>query len=319
LLSSDGDIYWFGFNGIEEQKKPQKLLINSNKFIDIESHHVYNILIAFSTNGIYYIWGKCGESEKLKEPKETKLKSFNDIFFHYCEITHKTLSFLNTIDLRALKNGKYQKEFIEQCLIGYGTFSIVTKAFNRNDKKVYALKKIPLDDLEYISRELDIVFKLKEDFVVKFINFWAENNYFRNKVESHLYEDIEECHLVFDPRKTILLHIQMELCFKTLKEILDGELKEILMTPLGYYISSELFIELLECVQHIHKQNIIHRNLKPKNILIYNGLNKIGDFFYLLSMDLMINHTLNAVVLSNIWHQKYLGGENMTRELIFIV
>jgi alpha-tubulin suppressor-like RCC1 family protein len=87
LLSSDGDIYSFGFNGIEEQKRPQKLTINTNEIIDIGSHDECNILIALSKNGIYYIWGKCGESEKLKVPKETKLKSFNDIFFHYYGIT----------------------------------------------------------------------------------------------------------------------------------------------------------------------------------------------------------------------------------------
>ena len=54
------------------------------------------------------------------------------------------------------------------------------------------------------------------------------------------------------------------------------------MTPLGYYISSELFIEILESVDDLHKQNIIHRDLKPENILLTNGQNgrfiKIADF-----------------------------------------
>jgi serine/threonine protein kinase len=263
---------------LRNKKNQKKLTINSNKFINIESHHEYNISIALSINGIYYIWGKSGESEKLKAPKETKLKSFNDIFFHYYEITHKTLNFLNTINLRVLKNGKYEKEFFEQCLIGSGLTGIVYKAIDRNDGKVYAIKKTALEDLERIPKKLGILFKLKGDFVVKFINFWAENNYQKYKK----YEDIYYLHPVFDPRKTILLHIQMELCFKTLEEILYGELRKLLMTPLGYYISSELFVELLECVNYLHKHNIIHRHLKPSKILITYGLDgrfiKLGEF-----------------------------------------
>ncbi len=48
------------------------------------------------------------------------------------------------------------------------------------------------------------------------------------------------------------------------------------------YISSQLFIEILECVQYSYKENIIHRDLKPDNILINDGMNerliKLCDF-----------------------------------------
>jgi serine/threonine-protein kinase len=57
-----------------------------------------------------------------------------------------------------------------------------------------------------------------------------------------------------------------------------------IMTPVGYYIASELFIETLESVDYLHKQNpkIIHRDLKPTNILIAFKTDgrfvKIADF-----------------------------------------
>jgi serine/threonine protein kinase len=80
----------------------------------------------------------------------------------------------------------------------------------------------------------------------------------------------------------------MELCLYTLKEIIEILNKELnqkpleILTPLGYYIASELFIEILESVEYLHKQNVIHRDLKPSNILITNGVNgrfvKIADF-----------------------------------------
>jgi serine/threonine protein kinase len=82
----------------------------------------------------------------------------------------------------------------------------------------------------------------------------------------------------------------MELCYKSLKEVikqLDQELNRKpleIMTPLGYFISSDLFIEILESVDYLHKQNppIIHRDLKPANILITDGNSgrfvKVADF-----------------------------------------
>ncbi len=93
---------------------------------------------------------------------------------------------------------------------------------------------------------------------------------------------------VFKPNKTLLLHIQMELCLMSLKEVmkkLNNELNQKrneVMTPFGYYIASELSIEILESVDYLHKQKVIHRDLKPNNILITDGMNgrfvKIADF-----------------------------------------
>jgi serine/threonine protein kinase len=58
-------------------------------------------------------------------------------------------------------------------------------------------------------------------------------------------------------------------------------------TSLRYYISSELFIELLECVQYLHKQNppLIHCSIDAKNTQnikitsnYFGRLVKFGDF-----------------------------------------
>jgi serine/threonine protein kinase len=65
----------------------------------------------------------------------------------------------------------------------------------------------------------------------------------------------------------------------TLKEFIEQPNEELcqkpckMITPLGYYISSELFIEILESVDYLHKRSIIHRDLKPTNIMIIDGIN----------------------------------------------
>jgi serine/threonine protein kinase len=105
----------------------------------------------------------------------------------------------------------------------------------------------------------------------------------------------------------------MDLCNKTLGEICeeisnDSFLKEkFFLTPLGYYITSELLVEILEGVDYLHKQNIIHRDLKPDNILITNGINgrfvKIADFGYAKVLDKTKLHTKDRGTL------KYMAPE----------
>jgi serine/threonine protein kinase len=138
-------------------------------------------------------------------------------------------------------------------------------------------------------KETQILRKIKSDLVVRIEDVWDEDNYlkiddFKPDENTSIVSSLE----VFKPNKTLLLHIQMELCLMSLKEVmkkLNNELNQKrsqVMTPLGYYIASELSIEILESVDYLHKQKVIHRDLKPNNILITDGMNgrfvKIADF-----------------------------------------
>jgi alpha-tubulin suppressor-like RCC1 family protein len=284
LLSRDGHIYWFGSNGVEKEIIPKKLTIKENKFIDIASHSHYYISIALSVNCIYYVWGyPLGEEvEKIKDSNATEFESFNDIFMNYFGITYKIIHRLDDSlrTLFSLKKIKYKTIFNELCFISSGNFGIVCKVIDKNSGKTFAIKKVPLSESqkEIISKESKIIAKLRDFYVVQCFDVWIEENYYLNNDNSGLSSE----HKLFDKQNTPLLHIQMELCFKTMKQIINEELNKLLNTPLGYYISSELFIELLECVNYLHKQYIIHRDLKPENILISYGMNgrfvKLGDF-----------------------------------------
>ncbi|CAG2113494.1 unnamed protein product [Medioppia subpectinata] len=70
-------------------------------------------------------------------------------------------------------------------------------------------------------------------------------------------------------------------CLYILMDCLAGNLSHVLqnkralfgkvMTEFEYYISYEIFQQLVESVEYLHKNNIIHRDLKPDNVLITNN------------------------------------------------
>jgi serine/threonine protein kinase len=72
------------------------------------------------------------------------------------------------------------------------------------------------------------------------------------------------------------------------------------MEILCYFIRRELFTEVLECVHYLHIRNVIHRDSKPANILITEGIN--GRFFKLADFGLSVNHEFK-----NQSHTQFLG------------
>ena len=83
----------------------------------------------------------------------------------------------------------------------------------------------------------------------------------------------------------------MELCFDNLMNIIKQKLmffrrqESETMNSIEYFISCEIFKEILECVQYLHENNIMHRDLKPDNIL-FNKIPKNHRFFKLCDFDL---------------------------------
>jgi alpha-tubulin suppressor-like RCC1 family protein/tRNA A-37 threonylcarbamoyl transferase component Bud32 len=304
LLSSDGYIYAFGRNLFGElgnqqennELSPYRINIET-KFIDISSHWTKGISIALSQEGIYYNWGKCGE-EIIRTPKPTNFESFVDIYAKYLKITYKGINFEKQNSTLILLQDKYVNVFSEQSLISFGSFGIVSKVIHKNSKKIYAIKRIALnkDELETVFKELNLMKKLKSRFVIEHIDSWIEKNTlkFEEYSETNSLSNISLLHPVFDPRKPILLHIQMEFCCQTMNEVMKHLLKELKendsqdIKTLCYYICCELFTEIIECVDYLHGRNVIHRDIKPANILITNGIN--GRFVKLADFGLSVNH-----------------------------
>jgi alpha-tubulin suppressor-like RCC1 family protein len=280
LLTNNGVVYAFGSNFFGQIGNGMKRynigtpikLDHEKRFIDIASHWRADISIAQSLDNKYYIWGNCKE-QNILIPTETKLKSFNEILVHYfgecLEMSEKFIEFNDLI----FNNGYYERFFDEIEKIGEGSYGTVFKVNVKGSTNIWAIKKLSLkkefktDILREMNR-FSVVRRLVSQYVVEHYYSWLENN---------RIDDM------------ITLYIRMELCDKTLQQLMneinnDSNIKDKEnLTQIGYYIASQLFIEILECVQYLHKNQIIHRDLYPKNIMIKmneenNRFIKICDF-----------------------------------------
>ncbi|CAG2110150.1 unnamed protein product [Medioppia subpectinata] len=183
-------------------------------------------------------------------------------------------------------NGKYKKQFVEMSAIGSGGFGTVFKVKDRLDDKIYAIKRMEFDfkdisDQQKLRRieEVKNLVKLNSQYVVKCYYSWLECNY---------------------------LYIQMEYCSQSLKSVLKdkhivfGRQPDEAMKVFEYFISCEIFKEILECVHYLHTScpQVIHRDLKPDNILIKHNI-KFNRFIKLCDFGLATEHMPTSSVTSS--------------------
>ncbi len=138
-------------------------------------------------------------------------------------------------------------------IIGSGGMSRVYKAYDRLDDRIVALKVLKkefMSNEEYRTRfrnESRAVALLNHQNIVKVFDVSNNNDNLQYIVMEHI-EGI------------------------TLREFLDKQ------KVLDWKEALIIVVQVLRALQHAHDKGVIHRDIKPQNILLYNQLIKVTDF-----------------------------------------
>ena len=140
--------------------------------------------------------------------------------------------------------------------IGTGSYGVVHKV--QKDNKVYVLKQIPINpnstisQIDSVKNEAKILSSLKSKYVVEYYDSFEENN---------------------------CLNIIMEYCEGgDLGTYISNYQKMNSNTSLNEDFIWKVFIQICFGLYDIHKQNILHRDLKSLNIFLTKDFQvKIGD------------------------------------------
>ena len=143
---------------------------------------------------------------------------------------------MNTWNIESIRQYKIKEP------LGKGKYGDVHKVFNTNDKKIYCMKSIKIENttpIEKIKKESEILKKLNNDNIIKYYESFEENNYF---------------------------FIIMEYCETDLKKFIESYKSE------NNFISESLILDFVlgicSGLKEIHSHKIIHRDLKPENIFV---------------------------------------------------
>jgi cyclin-dependent kinase-like len=145
-------------------------------------------------------------------------------------------------------------------VIGEGTYGVVMKARHRETGQIVAIKKFKeSDEDEQVRktslREVRVLKQLRHDNVITLLEV------FRRKGK---------------------LHLVFEYVEKTILEVLEKKPNGLDEMDVRKYM-----YQLLRGIEYCHSHNIIHRDVKPENILISkNGALKLCDFGFARTMSI---------------------------------
>ena len=169
-----------------------------------------------------------------------------------------------------------ESKYIPTSKLGEGTYGVVYRAKDKKGQEIYALKKIRLQAEEEgipstAIREISLLKELSHINIVK------------------LYE------VLHSPKKLTLVFEYVE---QDLKKIIDSTNGKGLEMK---YVKSFLY-QLLKGVDFIHKNKVLHRDLKPQNLLINkDNIVKIGDFGLARGYGIPVKNYTNEVV--TLWYR----------------
>ncbi|EFJ53187.1 cyclin dependent kinase [Volvox carteri f. nagariensis] len=168
---------------------------------------------------------------------------------------HPIHDFTTTLDLAGLKGALQKYKYIKMGPLGSGSYGVVYKAQNRETQELLAIKRVRFSIAEHglsdsTIREISTLRELRHDNIVKLKDIIAT----ANGQHVHLVLEFLDC----DLRQYLDTHPEAS-------EI--GRIKSVVL-------------QILRGIRHAHMNSIMHRDLKPQNVLIgvAKGQVKLTDF-----------------------------------------
>ena len=233
-----------------------KQVSTMNLFKSYLSQDEIEIFMNSYTNRIY-----CGNNTiQIKNRKDNILSLINRVN-QYQDLMRNSGMFFNVINKYNKLNDMYNKlpnrlkvsDFDIIKLLGKGGFGEVYLVQLKKTKNIYALKAIDKKQIlqsdikKYVENERKVYEKFHSPFIINFYRAFQSNLYLYLLIENMPNGDLKSY-------------------IKKYKTFTESEVK---------LISAQLILAL----EHLHKQGIIYRDLKPDNILIDSeGYIKLGDF-----------------------------------------
>ena len=259
---------------IKEEKRPQdskKKNIKKGKFLDVRDNEegLIKRLIAHRSNNI-----KNKMSLEKLETRSGKLGPKNSLSKKKIPMNSKTLKIE---DIKS-KNELNLKEFGFGKEIGKGTFGKIFSVKWNKDNKLYAMKKEKLSNLEDVNKRkktcVIIQNFIKETYCKGIVNLYGNlclhniNSKNNNKINNTINHDFFS--------KEYIYYELMEKCEKDW----DTEISKRSKFDL-YYTENEIInimTQLIKTLSLLQKRHITHRDIKPQNILVLDGIYKLCDF-----------------------------------------
>ena len=258
----------------KEEKRPQdskKKKKKKFKYLDVRDNEERHIkrFIAHRSNNI-----KNKMSLDQLETKSGKLGPKNSLSNKKIPMNSKTLKKEEVKSKRELNLKEF--DFGEE--IGKGTFGKIFSVKWNKDNNFYAMKKEKLSNLEDVNKRKKTC-TIIQNFIKKthckgivnlygnlcLNNFNCKNN---NKINNTINND-------FFSKKYIYYEL-MEKCEKDWNTEISNRNK------LGLYYSEieiiNIMTQLINTLSLLQKNHITHRDIKPQNILVLDGIYKLCDF-----------------------------------------
>lgn len=212
---------------------------------------------------------------KEDSPWKDYLKKFNELLYNdgyeIYPCSHRsgrTVYSYHRLDFIEVDNEKCQ-EFTELKLIGSGSYANVYKYFDKRYNQMFALKRAKPDlnekENERFIREFNDMKKLNSPYIVSVYSF--DNN------KNQYTMELADCSLA------------------------DYIIKN--NTKLNFSARRMLIMQLFSAFEYIHKKNLFHRDICPKNILIKQyedtTLIKISDFGLVKEIDSELTSDLSDI------------------------